>query len=70
MGVVGMIYESRPNVTVDAAALCLKSSNAVILRGGKEAIHTNIILVELMRSALAKAGLDPDCICLLTELSR
>lgn len=70
MGVVGMIYESRPNVTVDAAVLCLKSSNAVILRGGKEAIHTNIILVESMRSALAKAGLDPDCICLLTELSR
>lgn len=49
MGVIGIIYESRPNVTVDAGALCLKSGNAAILRGGKEAIHSNMILVNLMQ---------------------
>ena len=70
MGVVGIIYESRPNVTVDAAVLCLKASNAVILKGGKEAIHTNVALVELMRRALADEGLDADAVGLLTDLSR
>lgn len=59
LGVVGIIYESRPNVTVDAFMLCIKSGNAVILRGGKEAINTNKFFVELMRDALKKAGIDP-----------
>ncbi len=62
IGVVGIIYESRPNVTVDAAAICLKSGNAVILRGGSEALHSNLALVKLFRTALAKAGLPADAI--------
>ncbi|MBD3346758.1 MAG: glutamate-5-semialdehyde dehydrogenase [Chitinivibrionales bacterium] len=57
IGVVGIIYESRPNVTVDAAAICLKSQNAVILRGGSEAIHSNRILTDLFSQALRTAGL-------------
>jgi glutamate-5-semialdehyde dehydrogenase len=56
LGVIGFIYESRPNVTVDAAALCLKSGNAVILKGGKEAIHSNLVLSTIMGQALADAG--------------
>ena len=70
LGVVGIIYESRPNVTVDAAALCLKSGNAVILRGGKEAVHSNRILVEIMREAIAKAGLDKDIVQIVSDTSR
>ena len=70
LGVVGMIYEARPNVTVDAACLCLKSGNACILRGGKEAIHANTALAELMRRALAAAGLPEDCIQLVQDTSR
>ena len=70
LGVVGIIYESRPNVTVDAAALCLKSGNAVILRGGKEAIHSNRVLAEIMREAISKAGLDEDIIQIVTDTSR
>ena len=70
LGVVGIIYESRPNVTVDAAALCLKSGNAVILRGGKEAVNSNRVLAEIMREAIAKAGLDEDIIQLVTDTSR
>ncbi len=62
IGVVGIIYESRPNVTVDAAAICLKSGNAVILRGGSEALHSNLALVKLFRSALLDAGLPADAI--------
>ena len=57
LGVVGIIYEARPNVTVDAAALCLKSGNAVILRGGKSAFHSNMKLVEVLSAAVAEAGL-------------
>jgi len=57
LGVIGFIYESRPNVTVDAAALCLKSGNAVILKGGKEAIHSNLVLSRLMAAALESAGI-------------
>ncbi|MGL4186639.1 MAG: glutamate-5-semialdehyde dehydrogenase [Thiotrichaceae bacterium] len=57
LGVVGIIYESRPNVTVDAAALCLKSGNATILRGGSEAIHSNRAVAECVKQGLAKAGL-------------
>jgi len=57
IGVIGIIYESRPNVTIDAAALCLKSGNACILRGGSEAIHSNQVLAEVFREAISSAGL-------------
>ena len=67
IGVIAVIYEARPNVTADSAALCLKSGNAVILRGGKEAIRSNIASVELMRSALKNAGLPEDCVQLVTD---
>lgn len=70
LGVVGIIYEARPNVTVDAAALCLKSGNAVILRGGKEAIHSNTAAVGIMRDALELVGLPRDCVALVTDTSR
>lgn len=70
MGVIGIIYESRPNVTVDAASLCIKSGNAVILRGGKEAIYSNTVLVEIMREAVSKAGLPRDSIQLITDTTR
>jgi len=70
LGVVGMIYESRPNVTVDAAALCIKSGNAVILRGGKEAINSNIILAELIRQSLKEAGLDENCAQIIKDITR
>jgi len=59
LGVVGFIYEARPNVTVDAAALCLKSGNAVILRGGKEALRSNLALAKLVSEALAAEDIDP-----------
>ncbi len=62
MGVVGMIYEARPNVTVDAAALCLKSGNAVLLRGSSSAARTNAALVAAMRQALSDEGLPPDAV--------
>ncbi len=70
LGVIGIIYEARPNVTVDAAALCLKSGNAVILRGGKEAIHANTALTHLMRAALERVGLPADCVALVEDTSR
>ena len=70
LGVVGIIFEARPNVTVDAAALCLKSGNACILRGGKEAIHSNLLLARLMRGALARCGLPEDTIQLISDTSR
>ncbi|MDH3330218.1 MAG: glutamate-5-semialdehyde dehydrogenase [Desulfobulbaceae bacterium] len=59
LGVVGMIYESRPNVTIDAAALCLKAGNAVILRGGSEAIHSNLALAKVLRDVLLAENVDP-----------
>lgn len=65
IGVVGFIYESRPNVTIDAVALCVKSGNAVILKGGKEAIHSNIILETLCRKALLEVGLPVELATLL-----
>ena len=65
MGVVGMIYEARPNVTVDAATLALKSGNAVILRGGSAAASSNRALVAVMREALAAQGIDENAVCLL-----
>ncbi|MCD7740615.1 MAG: glutamate-5-semialdehyde dehydrogenase [Ruminococcus sp.] len=67
MGVIGIIYESRPNVTVDAAALCIKSGNAVILRGGKEAINSNMCLVKLMRQAVRVAGFPEDIVQLVED---
>lgn len=70
MGVVGIIFESRPNVTVDAAVLCLKTGNAVILRGGKEAIHSNTCLVQVMREALAVVGLSEDLVQLVEKTDR
>ncbi len=57
LGVIGFVYESRPNVTVDAAALCLKSGNSVILKGGSEAIHSNLILAEVLQKSIEEAGL-------------
>ncbi|NLD52088.1 MAG: glutamate-5-semialdehyde dehydrogenase, partial [Clostridiales bacterium] len=70
LGVIAVIYEARPNVTLDAAAMCLKSGNAVILRGGKEAIRTNTALTELVRSACRQAGLPEDCVQLVTDTTR
>ncbi len=69
LGVIAIIFEARPNVTVDAAALCLKSGNACILRGGKEAIRSNRCAAELMRDALVSAGLPADCISLVQGTS-
>lgn len=69
-GVIAVIYEARPNVTVDAAALSLKSGNAVILRGGKESINSNKALVEAMRKGVEEAGLSPDCIQLIESTGR
>ena len=70
LGVIGIIYEARPNVTVDAAALCLKSGNAALLRGGKEAFRSNQAFVSVMRSALETAGLPGDCVALVEDTSR
>ncbi len=70
LGVIGMIYESRPNVTVDAATLCLKAGNACVLRGGKETINTNKTLADIMREAIQKAGLPQDCIILIESTDR
>ncbi len=70
IGVIGIIYEARPNVTADAAALCLKSGNAVILRGGKEAFHSNTCISELMRDTLSALGMDPNCIQLVRDITR
>ena len=70
LGVIGIIYEARPNVTSDAAALCLKAGNAVILRGGKEAINSNKAVAHLMRAAVEKAGLPADTVNLIEDTSR
>jgi glutamate-5-semialdehyde dehydrogenase len=70
LGVIGFIYESRPNVTVDAAALCLKSGNAVILKGGKEAIHSNLVLSSLMAQALDSAGVPPAAVQVIPTTER
>ena len=69
LGVVAIIFEARPNVTVDAAALCLKSGNVCILRGGREAIRSNRCVARLMRDALVSAGLPADCISLVQDTS-
>lgn len=70
IGVAGIIYESRPNVTVDAAALCIKSGNAVILRGGKEAINSNKVLMDIMRESVAECGFPKDIVQLVEDTSR
>ncbi len=70
LGVVGIIYEARPNVTVDSAALCLKTGNAVVLRGGKEAINTNKALVSVIKDALAACKMDESAVELITSTSR
>ena len=70
LGVIGIIYEARPNVTADAAALCLKAGNAVILRGGKEAFRSNQAIAEVMRDAVETAGLPRDSIQLVQDTSR
>ena len=70
LGVIGFIYESRPNVTVDAAALCLKSGNTVILKGGSEAIHSNLILSDLLEQALVESGLPPKAIQVIPTTDR
>ena len=70
LGVIGIIYEARPNVTVDAAVLCLKSGNAVILRGGKEAINSNKALANIMRDAVESVGMSKDCIQLIEDTTR
>ncbi len=70
IGVIGIIYEARPNVTADAAALCLKSANAVILRGGKEAINSNKAIVSIMQDALESAGFPRETVQLVEDTSR
>lgn len=70
LGVIAVIFEARPNVTSDAAALCLKSGNTVILRGGKEAINSNMIIAQIMRNAVKEAGMPKDVIQLVTDTSR
>ena len=70
LGVIGMIYESRPNITLDAAILCIKSANAVVLRGGKEALNTNKKLVELIKKALKKAEISPNVVGFIENPNR
>ena len=70
IGVIAVIYEARPNVTADSAALCLKSGNAVILRGGREAIHSNTAIVRAMRGALRGVGLPEDTVTLIEDTDR
>ena len=70
LGVVGIIYESRPNVTCDAAVLCLKSGNSCILRGGKEAINSNIALMKSIRKALEMHSLSPYCVTVIEDTTR
>lgn len=70
LGVIGIIYESRPNVTIDAAALCVKSGNATILRGGSEALHSNMALAAIIAQGLASAGLPADAVQLISTTDR
>lgn len=70
LGVIGIIYEARPNVTSDAAALCLKAGNTVILRGGKEAFRSNQAVTKVLRDALEERGLPADCVQLVEDTSR
>ena len=70
LGVVGIIYESRPNVTADAFGLCFKTGNAVILKGGSDAIHSNMAVTKVIRDALSQSGLNPDSVQLLETTDR
>ncbi len=70
LGVIGIIYESRPNVTADAFGLCFKTSNAVILKGGSDAIHSNIAIVKVLRASLAESGITEDAIQLIEATDR
>jgi len=70
LGVIGIIYESRPNVTIDAAALCLKSGNATILRGGSEAIHSNLALEQCIKKGLQQVGLSSECVQVVQTTDR
>ena len=70
IGVIGIIYESRPNVTVDCAVLCLKSGNAAILRGGSDAINSNKAIVKIIRKTLTKCGICQDAVQLIENTSR
>ena len=70
LGVIGIIYESRPNVTADAFGLCFKTGNAVILKGGSDAIHSNTAITEVIRESLFESGMTPDAIQLITDTDR
>ncbi|ALT00192.1 glutamate-5-semialdehyde dehydrogenase [Lacimicrobium alkaliphilum] len=70
LGVIAMIYESRPNVTIDAAALCFKAGNAVVLRGGKEALHSNLALAECIKAALQAHNVDPNVVVVVPDPDR
>jgi len=70
IGIIGVIYEARPNVTADAGALCIKSGNVVVLRGGSDSFHSSRAIVELLRGALAGAGLPEDCVALVPTTDR
>jgi glutamate-5-semialdehyde dehydrogenase len=70
LGVIAMIYESRPNVTIDAAALCLKTGNAVLLRGGSEAIHSNLALAQVLQQALSEVGVVPEAVQVIPVTDR
>ncbi|MHA1294478.1 MAG: glutamate-5-semialdehyde dehydrogenase [Promethearchaeota archaeon] len=70
LGVIGIIYESRPNVTADAAGLCIKAGNAIILRGGSEAIHSNIAIADILHNAAIKEGLPKNCIQIVRDTNR
>ena len=70
LGVVGIIYEARPNITIDAASLCIKSGNACILRGGSEAHHCNQVLASLIRDGLTNAGLPEDAVQVVNTVDR
>lgn len=70
MGTIGIIYEARPNVTADAASLCIKSGNSVILKGGKEAIYSNVAIGNILRDSIEQCGLDKNCINIIEDTSR
>ncbi len=70
LGVIGIVYESRPNVTVDAAALCLKSGNSVILRGGSEALHSNVVLGQIIRGCLSEMKIPPGAVSVIPDTDR
>lgn len=70
LGVVGIIYESRPNVTADAAGLCIKAGNSIILRGGSEAIHSNVAIADILHNAAVHEGLPKNCIQIVRETDR